>query len=219
MRDKITTNMASGRVRGWQVNPRLSLLEGERHGLLGDSTFQERRWGWRNPGNWVHNDILYEWGALVGRLLLRQGLNFGIGGMYIEYANVASPGDPVTVPTVTRDADQGVDYYNDLADSADLDYLRVPLIAGTIDSSDSIKFPKDNQLTFFAQTSGVEGVHGKPFSDVNNSVAYGGALVAFVDDSDYTQDLVLSRFYFSVDEQMPKLATGQIGYEWKLLLT
>lgn len=218
MRDTIKNYMARGEVRGFHVNPRVRLHECERGGA-GPGGIHERRWGWERPTNWHHNDILYEWGALVGRLLLRQGLNYGIGGMYIEFANVASPGDPVTPPDVSRDAGQGVDYYNDLSTSPDFDYLRVPLIAGTIDSSDQTRFPKGNQLTFFAQTSGVEGVHGKPFSDVNNSVAFGGALVAFVDDSDFTQDLVLSRFYFSVDEQMAKLATGQIGYEWKLLLT
>lgn len=217
MRDAIKPQMARGEVRGHHVPDTFhAIVQSMLRETIPDSHRPPR---WQARTNWNHNDILYEWGALVGRLLLRQGLNYGIGGMYIEYANVASPGDPVSVPTVTRDADQGVDYYNDLSDSADLDYLRVPLIAGTIDSSDAVKFPKSNQLTFFAQTSGVEGVHGKPFSDANNSVAYGGALVAFVDDSDYTQDLVLSRFYFEVDEQMAKLATGQIGYEWKLLLT
>lgn len=201
MRDVLKPQMARGEVRGYHVPS----------GIVQPA-------GWKLRTHWNHNDILYEWGALVGRLLLRQGLNYGISGMYIEFANVVSPGDPVSPPDVSRDASQGVDYYNDLASSPDTDYLRVPLIASTMDSSDEIKYPKGNQLTFFAQTSGVEGVHGKPFSDTNNSVAFGGALVAFVDDSDFTQDLVLSRFYFAIDEQMAKLATGQIGYEWKLLL-
>ena len=176
------------------------------------------RWlksNWKPLTDWVHNDVLYEWGALVGNLLLRTGLNYGIGGMYVEFENVASPGDPVAAPTVTRDADQGVEYYNALVGSGDRDYLRVPLIAGTLESTDETNFPKGNAPTFFAMTSGVEGVHGKPFSYAHNSTVFGGALVAFVDGSDATQDLVFSRFYLDVDKQQAKLDNSQIGFEWQ----
>lgn len=173
---------------------------------------------WTPVTDFEHNDFLYEWGAIFGNLLLRKGLNYGIGGMYLEFENVGTPGDPVAAPTFTRDADQGVDYYNSLADSADRDYLRVPLIAGNLSSSDQTNFPLGNLLSFFAQTSGVEGVHGKPFSDANNSTVFGGALVAFVDDSDHTRDIVLSRFYVSTGKQQPKLSTSQVGFEWRLTL-
>lgn len=173
---------------------------------------------WSARTDFEHNDFLYEWGAIFGNLLLRKGLNYGVGGMYLEFENVGTPGDPVAAPTFTRDADQGVDYYNSLADSADRDYLRVPLVAGNLTSSDATKYPLGNLVSFFAQTSGVEGVHGKPFSDANNSVVYGGALVAFVDDADHTRDIVLSRFYVSTASQQPKLSTSQVGFEWRLLL-
>jgi hypothetical protein len=173
---------------------------------------------WTPITEFRHNNFLYEWGAIFARLLMRQGLNYGIGGMYMEFANVASPGDPVSPPTFTRGADEGVEYYNSLGDTADLDYLRVPLIASTLDTSDIVNFPKGNQPTFFAQTSGVEGVHGKGFSDAFNSTVFGGALVAFVDESDFTKDIVLSRFYLEVANQQPKLSTSQIGFEWKLTL-
>lgn len=190
-----------------------------------DALAKKLRWrteelpnGWMPKTGWTHNDVLYEWGAIVGPLLLRQGLNYGVSGMYIEFENTASPGDPVDVPTVSRDADQGVDYYNALVDSADRDYLRIPLIAGSLRSTDVVKFPIGNAPTFFAMTSGVEGVHGKPFSYASNSVVFGGALVAFVDDSDPTQDLVFSRFYLEVALQQAKLDTSQIGFEWQLRL-
>jgi len=173
---------------------------------------------WQPVTDFQHNDFLYEWGAIFANLLLRKGLNYGIGGMYIEFENTASPGDPVTVPTFTRDADEGVEYYNGLSDSADRDYLRVPLVAGTLDITDVVQFPKGNCPIFFAQTSGVLGVHGKTFSDSVNSTVFGGALVAFVDADDYTQDLVLSRFYVAVEKQQVKLASSQIGFEWKLTL-
>ncbi len=174
--------------------------------------------GWFPATGFAHNDFLYEWGALFGNLLLRRGLNYGIGGMYIEFENTASPGDPVAPATFTRDPEEGVDYYNGLAVSADRDYLRVPLVSGTMDSSDTSLFPKGNRPTFFAQTQGVTGVHGKTFSDAANSTVFGGALVAFVDETDFTRDLVLSRFYLTVDTQQVKLATSQIGFEWRLLL-
>ena len=173
---------------------------------------------WSQRTDWERNKFLYEWGAIFGNLLMRKGLNYGVGGMYIEYENVGTPGDPVTAPVFGRDADEGVDYYNGLAGSSDRDYLRVPLVAATMDSTDEVKFPKGNRPVFFAQTTGVVGVHGKPFSDADNSVVFGGALVAFVDEDDPTRDLVLSRFYVSAQKQQPKLSTSQVGFEWRLTL-
>jgi len=174
--------------------------------------------GWSGPSEFSHNDFLYEWGAIFANLLMRRGLNYGIGGMYLEFENTASPGDPVAAPTFTRAAGEGVEYYNALVDSADRDYLRVPLVASDLAVGDEVKFPKGNLASFFAQTSGVTGVHGKPFSDADNSVVFGGALVAFVDSADPTRDLVLSRFYLATDRQMPKLATSEVGFQWRLNL-
>lgn len=187
----------------WQQRP------GERYALPAH---------WRPRSRYKHNDILYEWGAMIGNLLLRKGPQYGVGGMYFEFENTASPGDPVVAPAVSRDADQGVEYYDGLALSSDRDYLRVPLIAGRLEISDAVRFPKGNETVFFAQTSGTEGVHGKPFSSAVNSTVFGGALVAFVDPEDPTQDLILSRFYQDVSEQAVKLSTTQIGYEWSLAL-
>lgn len=151
-------------------------------------------------------------------MLLKQGLQYGIGGMFFEFENVADSDDAVSSPTVNRDPAEGVEYYNGLADSADRDYLRVPLIAGLLNSSDEVNFPNGNTPTFFAQTTGVAGVHGKPFSDASNSKVFGGALVAFVDNDDPTRDLVLSRFYFDPAAQQVKLSTSQIGLEWQVIL-
>lgn len=171
---------------------------------------------WEPLTDYTPNDLLFEWGTILASLLLRKGLTFGIGGMYVEYENVASPGDAVAAPAFTRGADEGVEYYDGLAGSADRDYLRVPLVAGSLDSSDPVSFPKGNRASFFAQTSGVSGVHGKPFSDAVNSTCFGGALVAFVDEADPTRDLVLSRFYLDPAQQQVKLATSQVGYEWRV---
>lgn len=186
-----------GRVRG--------------HRIASDWPFRR----WQPITAFGPNLILREWGAIVGRLLLRQGLQYGIAGMYVEFAN---SGSPVAVPSYDREAASGVAYYNSLADDATLDYLRVPLISGVLGATDAALYPNGNEPTFFAMTSGVVGVHGKAFSDVAESRVIGAALVAMPDEADATQDLVLSRYYFPEDEQIPKLATGQVGIEWAVTL-
>lgn len=161
-----------------------------------------------------HNLILREWGAIVGRLLLRQP-EYAIAGMYVEFANSASP---VAPPAYDREPVSGIAYYNDLATDPDKDYLRVQLISGVITSSDAEAYPNGNVPTFFAMTSGLVGVHGKTFSDAADSRVIGAALVAMPDETDATRDLVLSRFYFDVENQLPKLPTGQVGIEWEVQL-
>lgn len=208
--------LPKGRVRAHRVRPTTvrDLLRERKP----DPAYRYIPRCWEQPTEWQHNDVLYEWATIVGHLLLRVGTQYGIAGMYMEFENVADPEDVVSPPSVTRDADQGVEYYNALALNATKDYLRVPLIAGVINRSDDTKFPAGNLPTFFAQTTGNTGVHGKPFSYANNSKMYGGALVAFVDEADATRDLVFSRFYFDTDKQQPKLDTSQVGYEWEIVL-
>lgn len=217
------TTFAKGEVR-LHIVPEVPNLISCR--TIGESTNPAKRpskmLGTRNISDWKPktlfepNAFMYDWATIVGSLLMRKDIHYGIAGMYIEFENVASPGDPVSIPSFTRD--EGVSYYNDLATSSDRDYLRVALTASSMDSTDLTKFPKGNRPTFFAQTSGVVGVHGKPFSDANNSVVFGGALVSFLDPNDFTQDLVLSRFYTTVGSQQSKLATSQIGFEWRVTL-
>jgi hypothetical protein len=76
----------------------------------------------------------------------------------------------------------------------------------------------NNQLVFFARSSGMTGVHGKSFSYASNSVVFGASLVAFVDATDATQDLLYSSIYFATEDQQQKLATSQIGLEWPITL-
>lgn len=206
-----------GRVRAHRVDPLRAVVRGGVLGYEGEM-YYGLPVGWTPITPFRSNTVLYEWGAIVGKLLLKQGLQYGIGGMYIEFENVADPDDPVAAPTVERDPEMGVEYYDGLALSSDRDYLRVPLIAGTLNSSDDDDFPKGNEPTFFAQTSGLTGVHGKTFSDSSNSKVFGAALVAFPNEDDPTQDLVFARFYFDVEDQQVKLATSQIGIEWPITL-
>lgn len=202
-----------GRVRGFRVEDYyVPTRDDDKMYLIPGGTLIPL---WKPATKFKHNLILREWGAIVGRLLLREGTKYGIGGMYIEYANSASP---VAPPTYDRDPDSGVEYYNSLATDPTIDYLRLQIISGMLRVSDTDLYPKGNQPTFFAMTGGTSGVHGKPFSDAADSRVIGAALVAMPDESDSTQDLVLSRFYFDESEQIPKLATGQIGIEWEITL-
>ncbi len=160
------------------------------------------------------NTILYQWTEIASKLLANGSANYRISGMYLEFENVASPGDTVSTPIFDRT--RSISYYNDLSASTTKDYLRVPLTAvQTLSEGTDLT---NNLLVFFARSSGTTGVHGKTFSDSNNSLIYGASLAAFVDDSDATQDLLFSSFYFSAADQQPKLATSQVGIEWELTL-
>lgn len=184
--------------------------------ILLERTASRQPWLPNRVTDWDHNDIMYDWASIVSRQLADGGTAYRIGGMYIEYKNVASPSDTVTPPAFDRSG--GISYYNGLSGSPDIDYLRVPLIAAVRSSSDDELFPDGNRVTFFAQTQGVVGVHGKAFSDVANSKIYGAALVAIPDPADRTKDLVLSRLYVATNKQQVKLATSQVGSEWEITL-
>lgn len=162
---------------------------------------------------WKDNLLLYDWASIIAKLLATADSSYRVSMMYLEFKNVASPGDTVTAPSYTR-AD-GISYYNSLASSLDTDYLRVKLQAAIVESTDAELYPEGNLIRWLARTSGVEGVHGKEFSDVVNSTIYGGALVAARSQADPTQDLLLSRFYFDPADQQLKLATSQVGVEWE----
>lgn len=172
---------------------------------------------WTSITDWDSNLVVYEWGSIVGHLLNGSGVNYSVGGMYLEYEN----GGSTVSPTPSLGRDRSVSYYNNLSGQTNHDYLRVPLTATQLLSSDNDLFPHGNQCVFFARSAGTAGVHGEPFSDTANtggSMLFGASLVAFVDDTDATQDLILSSFYFATSDQQLKLATSQIGIEWELTL-
>jgi hypothetical protein len=171
---------------------------------------------WTPVTPFVPNEVLYDWAKIVLKLLTEGDTNYRLGMMYLEYENVASPGDPVTVPTFNRSG--GLSYYQNLISSPTRDYLRVPMTATQITTADAVLFPNGNVGTFFSMSQGVAGVHGKVFSDSVNSKVFGGGLVASPVNGDDDQDIVFSRFYLPVSEQQVKLTTSQIGLEWDITL-
>lgn len=169
---------------------------------------------WTPSTDWKSNLVLYQWATITSQLLAVGSSNYRIAGMYLEFENVASPSTTVTPPSFDRTRD--ITYYDDLVASSTRDYLRVPMTAAPIGSEGTDL--SNNQIVFFARSSGTQGVHGKTFSDSVNSKIFGASLVAFVDNNDSTQDLLFSSFYFNTADQQIKLATSQVGIEWELTL-
>jgi hypothetical protein len=166
------------------------------------------------------NQIQYAWGVVATQALALGNANFRINAMYIEFANVASPGTPVSIPTFPRS--DNLNYYQSLP--AGRDYLRVPLLSSpqlSVGSGYSAYFTgigvSNNQATFLAQTAGSVGVNGTPFSTANNSTVAGIALVAAPVWADHTQDWVFARDYYLVSQQVLKQASKQIGCSWQQL--
>lgn len=170
---------------------------------------------WVPASAWKRNLVLYDWGTIAAKLLLGDA-DFKLGALYVEFANVASPGDPVDDPSYDRSG--AAAYYAGLDSDPTKDYLRVPIYATGLESSDEDLFPQGNVLRIYARTSGTVGVHGKPFSAGDNSTVFGAALVATPDFADSEQDLVFSRWYAEVADQMVKESNSQVAVEWELTL-
>jgi hypothetical protein len=156
------------------------------------------------------NQLQWSWGEIACHLFGSGNPAYKISAMYIEFENTALI--PST-PAYTRE--EGVEYYEGLSVSASKDFLRVPLLSEPSKSIASgysnINF---NRLTFIAQSSGTQGVHGKTFSDTVSSKVYGVALVATPVWSDRTQDVIFARKYYATSDQVAKQASSQIGISW-----
>lgn len=172
-----------------------------------------------SPITFTENQIQYSWGYIAAQTIGSGKLSYKIAGLYIEYENVASPGDSVTVPSFGRD--EGLEYYDDLQSSGSRDYLRVPLLqnplVGIATGYEDYFTPgvDGNKITIFAQTQGIEGVHGKTFSDSVNSKVFGAAAVATPVFADPTQDVIFARSYYPVSEQTLKEPSSQLGISWE----
>ena len=173
------------------------------------------RWTFRFTKN---NLVLFSWGMIAAKCIGQGNVDYKVSAAYLEYENVVSPGDAVTVPTMTRADD--LSYYNGLGSGKD--FLRVAL-TGTpaIDiatGSEDYFEPgvTGNQCTFIAQSTGSTGVLGRAFSDTVNSKIYGIALVATPLFADRSQDILLCRGYFEVADQILKPSSQQVGVRWKV---
>lgn len=170
------------------------------------------------------NQIQYSWGFIaakqIGYRRSSERPDYHISAMYVEYENQEDPDTPISVSTFDRSV--GLPYYSALAGDPARDYLRVPIRLEptlTIATGFEPYFTQGengNQLTFFAQTSGVSGVMGKGFGAGVNSKVYGVALVATPVFSDRTQDVIFARSFFDVGDQTTKEPSSQIGITWDI---
>lgn len=209
----------SEHVKRGHVRGRVSLFSITYPGIEGRQTPRDERRKVVTPWFLMHpNQLQHGWGAIASRCIGLGDRSYRVRAMYIEYENVASPGDPVTAPTYTRD--EGIEYYTSLALSADRDFLRVPISfdptisieAGFEDSF--VDGEEGNLLTFYAQSQGTTGFHGKAFTNAANSKVFGVALVATPEFADQTKDLVFARTYFDTGDQAVKEASKQFGLTW-----
>lgn len=168
---------------------------------------------WLPRFSWT-NDFHYTWAYIVAKALSGDA-RYKIGGFYVEFENNQTPGG-VSIPAV----DQGdtIDYFNDL--SGDKDFLRIPLLGiPTIDVNpgDESKFAEGqgNRLTYMGQTAGSVGILGNNFSEDDDSVVYGIAVVATPVWSDRSQDVILARSYYPSDRQEAKRDGSQVGISYQ----
>lgn len=172
------------------------------------------------------NQIQVSWGYIAAKQIgfKRQPdrPDYSISAMYIEYENQTDPEEPVSVTDFSRTL--GLEYYSAMAAIPNRDFLRVPLrlepaigvAAGSIGAETLTDAGLGNQLTFFAQTSGTQGVHGRGFSHTLNSKVYAATLVATPYFSDQSRDVIFARTNFSVGDQTGKEASSQIGVTWDI---
>ena len=157
------------------------------------------------------NLILYG-GADILSLLLAGQNDYRARTMYIEFQNLADPSDPITPPTFGRDG--GASYYDGLISSPDRDFIRIALSVSPSFASSGGDY-QNNVVTFFGQTAGTSGFHGKSFGESANSAVFGAALVASPDTQDQSKDVVFSRVYSGIDKILKQ--TGQeIGVTWSI---
>jgi hypothetical protein len=185
----------------------------------------DEKTGLKIPAGSQKNQIQYSWGYVAAKQFGRRGQpdrpDYSISALYIEYENQSNPESAVSIAT-TFDRDLGVPYYNSLADSSNRDFLRIPLtVEPTIGVSSGYEAllpatQQGNKLTFFVQTAGTVGAHGKAFSHTVNSKVYAAALVAAPVFSDRTKDVIFARTVFATENQVTKEASSQIGISWDI---
>lgn len=173
---------------------------------------------WRQAGPPVPNLYMFEGPSIIGELLrgAPDGKPYKLAAMYIEYQNGAT--NPVSPPENT-DRSAGISYYESLLNHATRNYLRVPMTAVILDSTDMQVYPHGNRVTCFAQTDVSAPIYSDPnrvFSDAHSSRVIGGALVSTPNFADSTQDRVFARFYFPESEQLLKLIGSQVGLKWPI---
>jgi hypothetical protein len=167
-------------------------------------------------GLFTPNTLLYTWGYVVARCVGMGDVQYRVAVMYLEFENNQGA---ISVPSFNRE--DGLQYYMDLSSSSVRDYLRVPIrpypdISVAPGFEQYLDPDQGNCCTFFAQSQGTTGVHGRPFSDGVYSTVFGVALAAAPAANDPSQDVLFARSYYQAGDQVPKVPSGQIGIQYPM---
>lgn len=141
---------------------------------------------------------------------MRGDNTYRINCVYIEYQNLAAPGDTAVLPASS--SFDGLEYFNNLA--ADYDFIRAPILGEPALRIASGYTPyygegEGNTLDFIAASAEILGELGRPFTNADNSKVYGLALVAAPDWTDRSRDIIIQRAYFSaLGDQVLRPETG-----------
>lgn len=173
------------------------------------------------------NQIQYSWGYIAAKQIgyrpNPERLNYNISAVYLEFENQIDPEEEISAAPFSRDL--GIGYYNALVNNPKRDFLRIPLIlepAGSVSAGYEANLPTEqqlNKLTFFVQSVGTTGVHGRQFSHAaenGTSKVFAAALVAAPMFSDRTKDVIFARTVFLPQNQVTKEASSQIGLTWEI---
>lgn len=139
--------------------------------------------------------------GLILAKLLSGDTRYQLSAIYVEFENVADPGDPVTPPEAVP-ASEGVDYYESLSETVNRDFVRVPISFPALIDTDETLYDKPNRYSIVVDVPAGVGVHGRTFNSAANSKVFGLAIVATPDWDDRTQDLIFSRQYYEEAQQM-----------------
>jgi hypothetical protein len=157
------------------------------------------------------NLILFEGADALAQCLVGNA-DYAVRVMYMEFKNLASPGDPITPPIFDRSG--GIAYYNGLSASLDTDFLRIPLTLNPTVSTSGSEY-EGNQATFFGISEGTTGFNGKLFNESVNSAVYGAGLISAPVIDSQASDKVFSRVYAGIDKVL-KAAGYEIGVTWTI---
>lgn len=168
--------------------------------------------------DWAPNVLVVSAGAILAHAAFPGGALPGVNALYIEFQNVAQPGDPATIPTVDPD---DLTYYQALASASNQDYLRVPLLPVaefSVVPGHEAKLPTGitDRVLATAVTADTVGVNGKPFTAAAQSVVCGVAAVCVRDWADPTRDVLFGRVYYPQAGQLARAAAVEIAarYRW-----
>lgn len=152
------------------------------------------------------NTIVYSASEALNRLLAGQS-EYKVGGIYFQFQNLASAGDPITPVSVAQT--DTVDTFQAL--SSPNGFVRAALSLEPAISTQGASY-SNNRGTYYASIaeSAIPVTAGITFGNSQNSALSAAGLVA-TPTSDYLDDILIARV--SLTKLIPQVGM-KIGVEW-----